>query len=31
MISLIGHGFCNPTTDAGRRMADELESRAALH
>jgi hypothetical protein len=31
MISLIGHGFCNPTTDAERRMADELESRAALH
>jgi hypothetical protein len=31
MISLIGHGFCNPTTDAERKMADELESRAALH
>ena len=31
VISLVGHGYCNPTTDAGRRMADELEQRVARH
>jgi len=31
MISLVGHGNCNPTTDNGRRMADELEERFARH
>lgn len=31
VVSLVGHGLCNPTTDTGRRMAGELEQRAALH
>ena len=31
VISLVGHGYCNPTTDTGRRMADELEQRVARH
>ena len=31
MVSLVGHGYCNPTTDNGRRMADELEQRVARH
>jgi len=31
MVSLVGHGYCNPTTDNGPRMADELEQRFARH
>jgi subtilisin family serine protease len=31
MVSLVGHGYCNPTTDNGPRMADELEQRVARH
>jgi hypothetical protein len=31
VISLVGHGFCNPTTDTERRMAGELEQRVARH
>ena len=31
VVSLVGHGYCNPTTDTGRRMADELEQRVARH
>jgi hypothetical protein len=31
VTSLVGHGYCNPTTDTGRRMADELEQRVARH
>jgi len=31
MVSLMGHGYCNPTTDNGPRMADELEQRVARH
>ena len=31
MVSLVGHGYCNPTTDTGHRMADELEQRVARH
>jgi len=29
VVSLVGHGFCNPTTDSGRRMADD--QRVAQH
>ncbi len=31
VVSLVGHGYCNPTTDNGRRMADEVEQRFARH
>ncbi|HEX9404188.1 MAG TPA: S8 family serine peptidase [Steroidobacteraceae bacterium] len=31
MVSLMGHGYCNPTTDNGPRMADELGQRVARH
>jgi hypothetical protein len=32
VVSLVGHGYCNPTTtDNGSRMADELEQRVARH
>jgi hypothetical protein len=31
VVSLVGHGFCNPTTDTEGRMADELEQRVAQH
>jgi hypothetical protein len=31
MLSLVGHGYCNPTTDNGPRMAGELEQRFARH
>jgi subtilisin family serine protease len=33
MVSMLGHGYCNPTTDngPGPRMADELEQRVARH
>jgi subtilisin family serine protease len=31
VVSLVGQGYCNPTTDTGRRMADELEQRVARH
>jgi subtilisin family serine protease len=31
VVSLVGHGLCNPMTDTGHRMADELEHRVAQH
>jgi hypothetical protein len=31
VVSLVGHGLCNPMTDTGHRMADELGHRVALH
>jgi hypothetical protein len=31
VVSLVGHGYCNPTTDNGRRTADELDQRVARH
>jgi subtilisin family serine protease len=31
VVSLVGHGYCNPTADNGRRMADELDQRVARH
>jgi subtilisin family serine protease len=31
VVSLVGHGFCTPTTDTERRMADQLEQRVARH
>jgi hypothetical protein len=31
VVSLVGHGFCNPITDTGHRMADELGQRVAQH
>jgi hypothetical protein len=31
VVSLVGHGYCNPATDNGRRMADEREQRVARH
>ncbi len=31
VVSLVGRGYCNPTTDNGRRMADEPEQRVARH
>ena len=31
VVSLVGHGFCNPMTDAGHRIADELGQRVAQH
>jgi subtilisin family serine protease len=31
VVSLVGHGYCNPTTDNGRRVADEREQRVARH
>jgi hypothetical protein len=31
VVSLVGHGLCNPMTDTGHRMAEELEQRVAQH
>jgi len=31
VVSLVGRGYCNPTTDNGRRLADELDQRVARH
>ena len=31
VVSLVGHGYCNPTTDNGRRTAGELDQRVARH
>jgi hypothetical protein len=31
VVSLVGHGLCNPMTDTGHRMADELGQRVAQH
>jgi hypothetical protein len=31
VVSLVGHGFCSPMNDTGRRIAGELEQRFAQH
>jgi hypothetical protein len=31
VVSLVGHGFCNPVNDTGQRIAGELEQRFAQH
>jgi hypothetical protein len=31
VVSLVGHGLCNPVTDTGHRMADEGEHRFPQH
>jgi Subtilase family len=31
VVSLVGHGFCNPMTDTGHRIADDVGQRVAQH
>jgi hypothetical protein len=31
VVTLVGHGICNPMTDTGHRIADDVGQRVALH